>query len=161
MSTTTTAPVETVNFMTTGHATQDHIMQAMNKAMKKYSPLEDPGPPGGGPGRGPPGGGGGPPRGGGPPLGAGAQAPAIPTNNKTWGSLPNHFDRNRARADDFLEELRSYLHANRANTGLQLPITRVAIALTLIKGPEVQGWVKNMGEFLNNLDPTIDDVPEV
>ena len=114
------------------------------------------------PGQGPPGGGEGPPPVGGaqPPAG-GAQPQAAPTNDKIWRSLPDHFDGNRSRADDFLEELHSYLCANRANTGLQSPITHVAIALTLIKGPEVQGWVKDMGKFLDNLDPTINDIPEV
>jgi retrotransposon gag protein len=37
----------------------------------------------------------------------------------------------------------------------------VAFALTLIKGPEVTEWVKDMGEFLDNLDPVTDNIPEV
>jgi hypothetical protein len=38
---------------------------------------------------------------------------------------------------------------------------KAAFALTLIKGPEVVGWVRDMGEFLDNLNPIVNDVPEV
>jgi retrotransposon gag protein len=84
-----------------------------------------------------------------------------PLSDKTWGSLPNHFDGMRSKADDFIDELKSYFHMNRLNAALQSPITKAAFALTLIKGPKVAGWVRNMGEFLDNLDPVTDDIPEV
>jgi hypothetical protein len=45
--------------------------------------------------------------------------------------------------------------------GLQSPITKVAFALTLIKGPKVVEWVRDMEKFLDNLNPIINDVPEV
>jgi retrotransposon gag protein len=67
----------------------------------------------------------------------------------------------RSKADNFIDELKSYFHINRLNAALQSPITKVAFALTLIKGPEVAGWVRDMEEFLDNLDPATDDVPEV
>jgi retrotransposon gag protein len=50
---------------------------------------------------------------------------------------------------------------NWLNVVLQSPITEAAFALTLIKGPEVAGWVRDMEEFLDNLNPTTDNVPEV
>jgi hypothetical protein len=124
------------------------------KAMKKYKPPKGTGPPGGG--GTPPGRGGGPAgRGGGPTGGEGGSPdarrnPNLPTrgnpiggaqlpSDKTWGSLPNHFDGTRSKADDFINELKSYFRVNRLNMALQSLITKVAFTLTLIKGPEVAG----------------------
>jgi hypothetical protein len=133
------------------------VKQAYEKAIKKYKPPEGMGPP-----RGdgmPPGGGGGGPTGpssplntggpGGPggPLGGGGN-PNLPAggnlarggqlpSNKMWGSLPNHFNGTRSKADDFIDKLKSYFCVNRLNAALQSPITKAAFALTLIKGPEV------------------------
>jgi hypothetical protein len=179
MSITTTTPAETIGY-TTAPTSQEWVKQAYEKAMKKYKPLEGTGPlggegmplgggggpagPSGPPNPGGPGGPGGPPAGGGGPnlpgggnLATGGQLPS----DKTWGSLPNHFDGTRSKANNFIDELKSYFHVNRLNVALQSPITKAAFALTLIKGPEVAGWVRDMGEFLNNLNPITDDVPEV
>jgi len=35
---------------------------------------------------------------------------------------------------------------------------RMAFTLTLIKGPEVVGWTRNMGEVLDALDPLVDNI---
>jgi hypothetical protein len=180
MSTTTMTPAETIGY-TKAPASQEWVKQAYEKAMKKYKPPEGMGPPGGN--RTPPGGGGGRPTGpnspsnvggprgpGGPP--GGGRNPNLPAggnpagggqplSDKMWGSLPNHFDGTRSKADNFIDELKSYFCVNRLNVALQSPITKAAFALTLIKGPEVTGWVRDMGEILDNLDPATDDVPEV
>jgi hypothetical protein len=130
-------------------------------------PVGPGGPPGGGgnlSGGGGPVGPGGPPGGGGnlnPPIGGNLTGGAQLPSNKMWGSLLNHFDGTRLKADNFIGELKSYFHVNRLNAVLQSPITKAAFTLTFIKGPEVTGWVRDMGEFLDNLDPTTDDVPEV
>jgi hypothetical protein len=179
MSITTTTPAETIGY-TMATASQERVKQAYEKAMKKYKPLEGTGPPGG---EGtPPGGGGGPARPSGPPNPggpggpggplAGGGGPNLPSggnpavggqllSDKTWGSLPNHFDGTRSKADNFIDKLKCYFRVNRLNAALQSPITKAAFALTLIKGPEVAGWVRNMGEFLNNLNLITDDVPKV
>ena len=117
------------------------------------------GPPGGG---GPPGddpdewehsgrqwAGGGPPGscppGGGPPGGAGPRADLIPIavagDVKTMGSLPQILTGNRTRADDFIEEVRGYLCLNQVVAGFNSPMKKVSLTLTLVKGPEVAGWV--------------------
>jgi retrotransposon gag protein len=67
----------------------------------------------------------------------------------------------RLKSNDFIDELKSYFCVNQLNTALQSPITKAAFALTLIKGPEVAGWVRDMGEFLDNLDPMTDDITKV
>jgi retrotransposon gag protein len=174
MSTTTTIPVETVGYIKSP-ANQERVKQAYDKVMKKYKPPEGTGPPGGGEmllgGGGPSGGGGGPPGRGGGPLGTGGNpnppSGGNPTgrvqllSNKTWGSLPNHFNGMRSKANDFIDKLKSYFHVNWLNAVLQSPITKAAFAFTLIKGPEVAEWVRDMGEFLDNLDLMTDDIPEV
>jgi hypothetical protein len=144
--------------------------------MKKYKPPKGTGPPGGG--GTPPGGGGGltgragGPAGGrgGPPGARGNLNPPTRGNptgrvqlpsDKMWGSLPNHFNGTRLKADDFIDELKSYFHVNRLNIVLQSLIIKAAFTLTLIKGLEVTGWVRDMEEFLDNLDPATNNVPEV
>jgi retrotransposon gag protein len=139
--------------------------------MKKYKPPEGMGPLGGG-GM-PSSGGGGPASGGGEPPSAGGNPNPNPPgggnpaggvqlpSDKTWGSLPNHFNGTRLKADNFINKLKSYFHVNRLNAVLQSLITKVAFALTLLKGPEVAGWVRDMGELLDNLDPVTNDIPEV
>jgi retrotransposon gag protein len=67
----------------------------------------------------------------------------------------------RLKADDLIDKLKSYFHVNWLNAALQSLITKAAFALTLIKGPEVAGWVRDMEEFLDNLNPMTDDVPKV
>jgi hypothetical protein len=150
MSTTTTTPAETIGY-TTALASQERVKQAYEKAMKKYKPPEGIGPPGGGggpagpsgpPNPGGPGGPGGPPAGGGGPNLPSGGNPAVGgqlPSDKTWGSLLNHFNGTRLKANDFINKLKSYFHVNRLNAALQSPITKAAFTLTLIKGPEVAG----------------------
>ena len=38
---------------------------------------------------------------------------------------------------------------------------QMAFTLTLIKGPEVAGWARNMGEVLDTLNPLVDNIPAV
>ena len=74
------------------------------------------------------------------------------------GALPIPFDGNRERADDFIEELKAYI---RLNQGLMASyIKRVALTLTLLKGPLVASWAKDMGVFYDTLVPA-DDVPDL
>jgi len=35
---------------------------------------------------------------------------------------------------------------------------QMAFTLALIKGPEVAGWTRNMGEVLDTLDPLVDNI---
>src|SRR6267142_62669 len=89
------------------------------------------GPPGTGPpGTGPPGGGA--PGGGGtgPLPAAAAQGPvpvAAPGDIRTMGTLPQIFTGNRAKAQDFLDEVLGYFHANRGVAGFESPMCKVSI----------------------------------
>jgi len=114
--------------------------------------------PRGPPGRGPPGGN---PPGGGPPGGDDLLPVAIMGDVKTMGSLPHIFSGDRTKADNFIEEVRAYLRLNQDVAGLNSPIKKVALTLTLIKGSEVAGWVRDMGHWLDQLNPVTDNVPLV
>ncbi len=160
---TTTAPVEMVAFIVAAPTKKEWVTKAFGKAMKKYSyqpPNSRGGNPGGeGPsrGRGPPGGGGESPGG----AGAPAQAPAANLDVQPIGSPPSIFHRDRALADNFLDELKLYFQVNWAVPNYQSSITWAVFTLTYIKGEEVAGWVRDFGEFLGSLDPTNDDRPIV
>ena len=91
------------------------------------------GPPGGGGGA--PGGGGGAPGGGGGRGGNPAQ-PAI-GDGKPMGTLPTIFEGDCSKAESFLREFSTYLLVNYDVPVLTSFIKRIAIALTCIKGLEV------------------------
>jgi hypothetical protein len=143
MSATMTTPAKIVGYTLMTPTSQEQIKRAYDKVMKKYKPPENVGPLEGSgtpPGRGgaPPGGGENP-GGGGPPARGNLAGRAQTPSNKMWGSLPNHFNGTRSKANDFIDKLKSYFHINQLNAGLQSPITKAAFALTLIKGPKVAG----------------------
>ena len=145
--TTTNLPSDTMTTMTiTEEATtatasafgntptqSQRIALAMQKAFqhRKKSGLPDRGPPGRG--------GGGPPGGAQPPA---AQQPVPPTPDvKAMGSLPQIFNGDRSKADDFIEEVKGYFHLNADIPGYNSPYKKVAFTLTLIKGDKPAQWV--------------------
>jgi len=40
-------------------------------------------------------------------------------------------------------------------------MTKVAMVLTFMKGQATSGWTRTIGDWINMLDPTIDDQPIV
>ena len=64
------------------------------------------------------------------------------------GTLPRIFDRERDKADAFMNELLGYLLLNHNVPGFELPIRQVAMALTLTT-------------WLRGLDPLNDNAPRV
>jgi hypothetical protein len=115
---------------------------------------------------GPPGGGGGP----GSPEGPGGpglvpaqllQQPVTPAHDvKTMGQLPQVLTGDHSKVDNFIEEVKGYLHLNQDVAGFDLPIKKIAFTLTLIKGPDTVGWTCNIGNFLDTLGPT-DNIPDL
>src|SRR6266850_2288813 len=117
------------------------------------------GSPGGSPG-GPPGAPGGG-RGAGPVPAAAAQGPVpavAPGDIRTMGTLPQIFTGNRTKAQDFLDEVLGYFCTNRGVAGFESPMRKVSIMLTMIKGSEVAGWARDMGRWIDSLDPAVDDI---
>jgi len=77
------------------------------------------------------------------------------------GGLPQVFTRDHLIADDFIEEVKGYLRLNQDVAGYNSPIKKVALTLTLMKGPQVAGWTRDMGTWLDTLDPILDNIPDV
>jgi hypothetical protein len=71
---------------------------------------------------------------------------------------PQPFDGDRTKAEAFLRELRLYMMANQGVPGFESPIRHVAIALTFIKGPKVDGWVEAMLQAIEQLHPIQDNI---
>jgi len=158
-ATSTQAPAASTSGTTTQAAptgaTSVDVLQSLQRALRRTVPGGTPGGGGGGGGAGPPGGGA--------PLPAAnaPQQPAQPPQDvKMMGALPAIFAGNREHADDFIEQLKGYIRLNRLVHGMNSYIQRVALALTLIQGPLVAEWHKNVGEWIDGLTPN-DDVPAV
>jgi len=77
------------------------------------------------------------------------------------GGLLQVFSGDRLLADDFIKEVKGYLQLNQDIAGYNSPIKKVALTLTLMKGPQVAGWTRNMGTWLDTLDPILDNIPDV
>ncbi len=75
------------------------------------------------------------------------------------GELPDVFNGDRTKAEAFIDQLNHYFLLNLDVPGFNSPIKKVALAITLIKGPEVAGWTRALGELLRALDPIHDNVP--
>ena len=68
------------------------------------------------------------------------------------GQLPREFTGDWTKADDFIEEVKVYFHVNEDVAEFNLLIKKVTFTLTLIKGDEVAGWVRDMGIWIDELD---------
>ena len=91
---------------------------------------------------------------------AAPQQPIQPALDvKTMGALPQLFYRDRTRADDFIDEVKAYLHLNTDIVGYDSPFKKVAFTLTLIKEESAAQWVKDMGNWLNALVIPRDNIP--
>jgi hypothetical protein len=153
MSQTTIAPTIAVQTTTTG-ATYNpswSIKHAWNKGMKRN-------PSGGNPGGG--GGGGQPPSPQGPAT-AQQQVPQPQGDVRMMGALPEPFTGERAKAGNFIEAMKTYIHLNWQVPGFESAMQKINLALTLMHGEKVASWVKNVGAALDELNPDTDDVNEL
>jgi Retrotransposon gag protein len=92
----------------------------------------------------------------GPPL-------AIPVaggniDDRVMGNLPQVFNGDRKNARNFLDSILGYFRANSRVPSLNSPIRKVSIALTLIQGPQVATWVRDMGAWIDSLNPVEDNI---
>ena len=81
-------------------------------------------------------GGGGGGSGGGRPMGATSGGGS--SNGGMRGNPPAVFTRDRSKSDEFLEDFKVYRMANQGNQTMRIPLKRVALILTYIKGKNVQ-----------------------
>ena len=106
-----------------------------------------------GSGGGPPGSKGGPLGGGGGWLGGrgGNTQVAAQLDGKPMGALPMIFEGDHSKAESFIWEFSTYILVNHDVPALALFIWRIAIALTCIKGPEVNWWTEQQLDWLMGL----------
>jgi hypothetical protein len=129
-----------------GGMTLASLQSRLNVALKQT------GPPGSGRGPGGPGGLGGPE--GMPVPGLLLQQPVMPAGDvKTMGQLPQIFTGDHSKADNFIKEVKGYLHLNQDMVGFDSPIKKIAFTLMLIEGEDTVGWTRDMGNFLDGLGP--------
>jgi hypothetical protein len=76
------------------------------------------------------------------------------------GQLPSTFDGDQLRADQFIDVVKMYFRVNEDVAGMNSPKRRIAIVLTLMEGPNVAGWKRDMGTWINSLDPA-DNIPAI
>jgi hypothetical protein len=77
------------------------------------------------------------------------------------GSLPQLFNGEQKLGWAFLNQLTNYFQANSQVPGLNSPICKVSITLTLFQGQQVAAWVSDMGSWIDALDPIDNDIQEV
>ena len=73
------------------------------------------------------------------------------------GTLPTIFEGDCSKAESFLREFSTYLLVNYDVPALTSFIKRITIALTCIKGPEVNHWTQQQLEWLMTLQPADDN----
>ena len=160
-NTMTTVTEQTTASMATYEATltQSQLQRITSAMQQEFQQKKKPGPPGGG--LGPPrGGGGSGPPGRGQPLATQQPVPPAP-DVKAMGSLPQIFYGDRSKADNFIEEVKGYFCLNTNVTGYNSPYKKVAFTLTLVKGEEMAQWVRNMGNWLDMLNPVADNIEDL
>jgi len=75
------------------------------------------------------------------------------------GSLPAIFSGNRAEAEHFINGVQAYIWLNREVPGFTSPMKKIALVLTLMQGDKVADWANDMGQALDELNPTTDNIP--
>jgi hypothetical protein len=63
--------------------------------------------------------------------------PAGP-DGKVLGNLPSPFTGDRSRADEFLTNMQAYFRLNIKNAQIWSPMTRVAMCLSNMEGPDIK-----------------------
>ena len=67
------------------------------------------------------------------------------------GNPPAVFTRERSKSDEFLEDFKVYRMANQGSQTMRVPLERVALILTYIKGKNVQDWRTRMVNKIKRL----------
>ena len=75
--------------------------------------------------------------------------------------LPEIFNGDWTKAEDFINEVKRYLYLNQNIAGFNSPMKKVLFMLTHMKGPKVANWVKTIGETIESMDRMVDNIPKV
>jgi Retrotransposon gag protein len=90
----------------------------------------------------------------------GALVPVQPADDvKAIGKLLEPFYGDRTKAEHFMQEVKAYLRLNQDVSGFNSPMKKVAFVFTHMKGPNVAGWARDVGEVLDDLRMPQDNIP--
>jgi hypothetical protein len=70
---------------------------------------------------------------------------------RAMGNKPENFYGDRAKADTFIKDIKAYLRLNEDIVGYNSLKNKIAFTLTCMKGDEVSGWTRAIGEMLDTL----------
>ena len=56
------------------------------------------------------------------------------------------FDGSRSKSDVFIQEFELYMNVNEDNHAIIQPYRRIFLALSYMKGPKINDWVRMMAE---------------
>jgi len=82
----------------------------------------------------------------------------VAADLKVMGNLPRTFEGDRDKSRAFMNDFLLYIAANQGVAGFESPLRRIALILTLIKGPRVDRWVGDMTTWLRGRDPVNDNI---
>jgi hypothetical protein len=82
----------------------------------------------------------------------------VAADLKVMGNLPRTFEGDRDKSKAFMNDFLLYVATNQGVAGFESPLRRIALILTLIKGPRVDRWVGDMTTWLRGRDPVNDNV---
>ena len=66
------------------------------------------------------------------------------SNGGMCSNPPTIFTGDRSKSNEFLKDFKVYRMANQGNQTMRIPLERVALILTYIKGKNVQDWRTRM-----------------
>ena len=149
----------------------EDIKKVFGKVLRRQNPSGGSGGGGGGGGGGEGGGGGdggGGGGGGGGGEGGGEAGQPAPQqvilpgqDERIMGQLSQVFNGDHTKAKAFMEKVKGYICLNTNVNGLNSPMKKVAFILTLVKGDDVRSWIEDIGRVIDQLNPLVDNIPEV
>jgi hypothetical protein len=79
----------------------------------------------------------------------------APTNGSSlFGTPPEVFDGNRAKAKEYMHSFKCWWALNKKKTVFDIPYKWVALCLSYMKGPKVEDWAEVQQELMNNRKST-------
>jgi hypothetical protein len=69
-------------------------------------------------------------------------APHVPNGRSLVGKEPTVFDGNRSKSEAFIQEFELYMNVNIEAHVIENPYRRLFLALSYMKGPKIDDWVR-------------------
>jgi hypothetical protein len=79
---------------------------------------------------------------------------ASTNGNSLFGTPPEVFNRNRAKAKEYMCSFKCWWALNEEKTVFDIPYKWVTLCLSYMKGPKVEDWAEVQQEFMNDRKST-------